>query len=468
VDHEQLDISAPTFPKRPRRVIVVGAGIAGLTAAYYLNKLGLEVHVFDGAGRVGGLIRTCFEKNRYLVEYGPNSYPAKHEHLEGLSRELSIDRFELSGASRRQFVYSDGTLHRVPTTLLKLMGSRLLTGVGKVRAFAEPFVRSHSKEGETIAQFVRRRAGEEILDNVVAPFIAGTWAGDPESLELRSSGSKILELEEKYGSVARGAFKEKGALELGDIVSYRWGLGTLPARIQEILGNSIHLKTQVSGVGFNEHGRPVVSFSDHDEHMVADAVVVATNASAAAPLIATLAPRASQLIANITSCPLAVVHTAFNSRDIPMRVSGRGIFIPRTQSVRSLSVAFSGALFEHRSPDGEVLLTSYVGGATDPDAIGLDDEELANIVRKDLHMTMGISVKPTFMRIKRLAEAIPQYSVGHTRRIFEIDQCVEAVPGIFLTGNYLGGIRIPEVIDHARRTAMKVRAWLRKPVKSET
>ena len=462
MDQNHSDIAVPVSSGRPQRVIVVGAGIAGLTAAYYLNKLGLEVHVFDGAGRAGGLVQTRFEKERYLVEYGPSSHPAKHEHLEGLSRELSIDRFELTGRSRRQFIYSDGSLHQVPTTLLKLMSSRLITSVGKMRVLAEPFVRSHSKEGETVAQFLRRRVGEEFLDNVAAPFIANAWAGDPEVIELKASNSKLLELEEKYGSIAKGAFKEKDALSQQDVVSFRWGMGTLPARMQEVLGKAIHLKTAVKNVGFNERGNLVVTFQGHDEQMAADAVIVATNASAASPLIATVAPRAAQLASNITSAPLAVVHTAFNRRDIPMRVNGKGILVPRLQSARSLGVLFSGALFEHRSPDGEVLLTSYIGGSTDPDALNLDDEEMVNVVRRDLHITMGISDKPTYMSIKRIKEAIPQYAVGHTRRIFDIDQSLDQVPGVFLTGNYLGGIGVPDVIDHARRTAMKVRAWLRR------
>lgn len=445
-------------------MIVVGAGVAGLTAAYYLNKLGLDVYVFDGAGRVGGMVQTRFEKEQYLVEYGPSCFPAKHEHLEGLSRELSIDGLELHGRSRKQFIYSDGVLHQVPTTFFRLMGSRLITSVGKMRMLGELFVRSRSKEGETVAQFVRRRAGEELLDNIVAPFIANAWAGDPEVLELKASYSKLLEMEDKYGSIAKAAFKEKGLLSTRDVVSYRWGLGTLPARLQEILGGAIHLKTMVKNVGFNESGRSAVAFHDHEEHMTADAVVVATNASSASRLIETIAPRASRLISNITSAPLAVVHTAFNKRDIPVNVNARGIYIPRLQSVRSLKISFSGAMFEHRSPDGEILLTSYVGGASDPDAVSLDDDELTNLVRRDLHMTMGIGEKPAYMSVKRIDEAIPQYAVGHARRVFEIDQHLDQVPGVFLTGNYLGGACIPDVIDHSRRTAMMVRAWLRKPV----
>lgn len=466
MEHEQIGIPLAQLG-RPRRVIVVGAGVAGLTAAYYLSKLGLDVHVFDAASRAGGLIHTSLERERYLVEHGAYAYPAQQEHLDGLARELSINTLERTAAVRKQFIYSDGELHPVPTTALGLIGSRLITGVGKLRALAELFIRTHSEEGETIAQFVRRRAGSEMLDNLVTPFVSSRWAGDPEALEVKSSFAKLFELEEKYGSIARAAFKEKGVLAPPDIVSYRWGMSTLSARLEETLGDALHFKTPVEHVGLNERGRPVVAFRGHDEKMVADAVVVATNTSAAPPLISTIAPRAAQLIASITSCPLAVVHTAFDRRDVSTKPKGRGYIVPRTENVRSLGTLFSSTLFENRAPEDETLFTSYVGGATDPEACVLDDEELVNTVRKDLHMTMGIGAKPTFVCIKRIREALPQYAVGHTRRIFEVDQCIDTVPGLFLTGNYFNGTQIPAIIDHARRTALKVRAWLRRAVKSE-
>jgi oxygen-dependent protoporphyrinogen oxidase len=246
-------------------------------------------------------------------------------------------------------------------------------------------------------------------------------------------------------------------------------MGTLCARLAEEIGVALYLKTSVEHVGLNERGCPVVSFRDHKETMMADAVVVATNVSAVSSLIRTIAPRAAQLVANISSCPLAVVHTAFDKRDVPMKPRGRGYSALRTENVRSLGTLFSSTLFEHRAPSDEVMFTSYVGGAMDAEACDLDDEELANTVRRDLHITMGISEKPTFVAIKRIEKAFPQYAVGHTRRVFEIDQHIDAVPGLFLTGNYLGGTQIPAIADHARRTALKVRAWLRqtKSVKHE-
>ncbi len=246
-------------------------------------------------------------------------------------------------------------------------------------------------------------------------------------------------------------------------VSYRWGMGTLPARLEESLGGRIKLAAPISGIHLGEDGRLFVAAGNPQRKLEADAVVVATSAQAAAPIIEALAPAAAAALRDITSCSLAVVHTAFKCEDVRARVSGFGMLIPRETNVRLLGSIYSSALFEGRAPKDEVLLTNFIGGVADPDIMSADDDEIVREVRRGLHATMGITAKPTFVKIVRHAQAIPQYAPGHAQRIERIALDLEHVPGVYLTGNYFNGISVADTIADARKTAEAVRGWLSRP-----
>jgi oxygen-dependent protoporphyrinogen oxidase len=441
---------------------VVGAGIAGLTAAYYLNKCGFDVRVFEREKRTGGLIRSSWREEKYLLEHGPNTYPSSSENMARLSRELSLDEAEMR-ANGERLVYWDGTMRPVPWSPSAIFTTKLLSTVGKARLMAEPLVRSKSPEGETLAQFVRRRGGAEVLEAIADPFVSGVWAGDPEELEVKTSLPRLYELERKYGSVMRGAAKEKCLLGGREIASYRWGMGTLPARLEEVLKQSIKLDTRVDGILRDEDDRIFVVAGDPQRRLEVDAVVIATDAKSAAALVEPFLPRSAEILGGIPFCPLAVVHTAFANRDLGTKLKGFGFFVPRSANVRMLGTVFSSSLFDNRAPSDETLLTSYIGGVHDRDVLGASDDEIVTEVRKGLHLTMDINSKPHYAKVTRLENAIPQYAVGHSRNLDLLGEDLRSFPGVFLTGNYFAGTSVSDTIGHARRVANDLRLILSRP-----
>ncbi len=446
-----------------RRVVVVGAGIAGLTVGYYLNKMGYDVRVYERAKAVGGMLRTSWQEDSYLIELGPQPYFISGEHLASLSRELSLDRLELRDTVQDRFIYWGGALRRVPTGPLSLAGTRLLTIGGRTRALVEPLVRSKSFEGETVADFVRRRAGQEVLDALVNPLITSAWKGDPEQLEIKSCLPKACDLEDRYGSVVRGLSRERGSLRAGEIMSYRWGMGTLSARLEEVLRRKTRLGWTIEGVTLDQEGRLFVTTADPDRRSEADAVVVATGAQSAGKIVEKLAPTASQFFNAVPYCPLVVVHMAFDRSAVGGAIRGREVLVPRAAQIRLLGTVFTSEIFPGRAPERKVLLTNFIGGATDVQAMDLDDAEVIKEVRRGLYAVTGITAKPTFVKVVRLVRAIPQYTVGHLRAICEVERELEKVPGVFITGNYFSGVSVSDTIGHARKTAEDVRAWLRRP-----
>lgn len=446
-----------------RRVAVIGAGIAGLSTAYYLGKYGFDVRMFEREEHAGGIIRSSWREDKYLLEHGPNTYFSSSEHLARLSRELSLDQAEIRTISRERFVYWNGALRPLPQGPATIAATKLLSALGKMRLLAEPLVRSRSPEGETLAQFTRRRAGREVLRVLVDPFVSGMWAGNPEELELRSVLPKLYELEKKYGSIVCAAAKERDPLSAYDMISYQWGMETLPARLEEVLKQKIKLGTSVDSVVRNEAGRLFVVAGNPRRRLEADAVVIATGPHSAATMLESMLPRAASALKEIRSCPLAVVHTAYKKSSFGVSPRGFGMLIPRAANVRLLGSIFSSSMFENRAPSDEVLLTNFIGGVHDPDVLALSDAEIITEVRKSLHLTMGVNAKPEYVKVTRLERAIPQYTVGHAGRVEEIEKDLSSFSGIFLTGNYLRGTSVSDTIGHTRRVADAVRVVLSRP-----
>lgn len=460
---DEINIPVRQADDPVRRVVVVGAGIAGLSVAYYLNKMGYDVRVYGRAKAVGGAIRTSWQEDSYLIELGPQPYFTSGEHLASLSRELSLDRLELRGTVQDRLIYWDGALRRVPTGPLSLIGTRLLTVAGRTRALVEPLVRSKSFEGETVADFVRRRAGQEVLDALINPLITSTWKGDPEQLEIKSCLPRAYDLEDRYGSVVRGLSRERGSLRAGEIMSYRWGMGTLSARLEEALRRKIRLGWAIESITLDQDGRLFVTAADPDRRSEADAVVIATGAQTAGKLIEKLAPASSGILGTMPYCPLVVVHMAFDRNAVRGAMRGCEVLVPRAAQIRLLGTVFTSETFSGRAPERKALLTNFIGGATDVQAMDLDDAEVIKEVRRGLYAVTGITAKPTFVKVVRLIRAIPQYTVGHLKSVYEIERELDKVPGVFITGNYFSGVSVSDTIGHARKTAEDVRAWLRRP-----
>ncbi len=443
------------------RVIVVGGGIAGLACAYYLRKHGLAVTLLERDRRVGGVMRTTLEEDRYLLEHGPSSFLSNAEPVHRLARELSLHEQLVTNrpeASTR-YVVRRGRLEELPVGP-RFITSRALSLRGKCRLLLEPFVKSRAEGDESVAAFVRRRAGREVLEGLVDPFVSGVYAGDTEQLSMASVFPLGLELERDHGSLLKGFFRKRKeqpkTTTTSSFFSFRWGMGTLPARLEEILRGNIHLNTTVDSMERLPCGDLCVRAEAPRRTFEANAVVLATPAWMSARMVAQLSPGVIAPLMAIPYAPIAVVHTVFRRSDIPRPLEGFGFLVPRREGIRLLGSLWSSSLFPGRCSPDQVFLTNYIGGAIDPRVVELEDHEILTHVMSGLETILGVTAQPRFVHVTRLVQAIPQYTIGHGERMTELTELLSGHPDIFLTGNYLRGISVAETIAHARETADRV------------
>jgi oxygen-dependent protoporphyrinogen oxidase len=454
--------------------VIVGAGVSGLVAAHRLKKMGRDPLLIESGDRVGGVIQSR-EVEGFLIECGPNSLRGSHEFLD-LVEELNLTG-ELITANPHApaYIYADGRLQAAPMSPPALVKTKLISNAAKLRLLREPFVKARREGGEeSIASFIRRRLGNEILERMVAPFLSGVYAGDPEELSVQACFPKLAEFEAEAGGILRGALRaanqarkeaRKGAqgasspkrsLRPYRLCSFRYGLSALPEALSRSLGDSLLTGARIIGIksagGFEikiEHRGEIKTINS-------PALVVSTPAYVTAHLLGSVAPEIAAVVAEIPYVSIASVPLAYRAEQIARKLDGFGFLAPRGEGLRTLGSIWNSSLFAERAPEGWVCLTNFIGGATDLEAIKLGDEELIRIVHDDLSKVLGVRVEPRRLPITRYERAIPQYTLGHAARVERIEAMLRDISGLWLAGNYLRGISLGDCIKNAERVAVEI------------
>jgi oxygen-dependent protoporphyrinogen oxidase len=443
-----------------KRIIVIGGGISGLACAHRLRRAGLAVTLLEESERIGGVIQSVREAG-FLFELGPQSF---------LSTELLLELIESLGLTAEllradprapRFVLASGKLHKVPMAPPALLTTSLLSVSARLRVLSEMFRNSTPPQGdESVAAFLRRKFDDALLDNLVGPFVSGVYAGDPEKLSLRAAFSHVHEWESKYGSVLRGAMKSRPPKDKprAALCSFREGVATLPRALGDSLGDSLQRHSRVTAIRRTSAvGAPAFELDtargDRNERLNADAVVLATPANVSARLLAGDGQGFTDALARIEYAPVAVVSAGYRREQMDVPADGFGFLISRREKRRILGTVWNSSLFPGRAPEGIVLLTSFAGGATDPDLVSRSEDQIAELVRGEVAQIMRISGAPVAQHVQRSERAIPQFNLGHTELISSLRAACADAPGIFLTGNYLGGPSIGACVDHAFATA---------------
>ena len=453
--------------------VIIGAGISGLVAAHRLKKMGRDLLLVESGAHTGGVIQSR-EVEGFLIECGPNSLRGSHEFLD-LVEELNLTG-ELITADPRApaYVYADGRLHAVPMSPPALVKTKLISNAAKLRLLREPFVKARRGGGEeSVASFVRRRLGAAILERLVEPFLSGVYAGDPEELSLQACFPKLAEFEAESGGILRGALRaakqsrkdpanQKRSLRPYRLCSFRHGLSALPEALAESLGDSLLTRARIIDISSTGRFKIKIEHMGEIKTITSPALVVSTPAYVAARLLGGVAPEVAALVAEIPYVSIASVPLAYRAGQIARNLDGFGFLAPRGEGLRTLGSIWNSFLFAGRAPEGWVCLTNFIGGATDVGAVKLGDEELIRVVHRDLSKVLGVSGEPLRLPITRYERAIPQYTLGHARRVERIESLLRDIPGLWIAGNYLRGISLGDCIKQAERVASDVnRAILR-------
>lgn len=454
-----------------KQVVVIGGGISGLACAYRLQQRGVPVTLLEASNDPGGLIGTV-EKDGFLFESGPQSFQGT-EMLLQLIRELGIGS-ELCKADPKapRYVLRDGKLVKIPMSPQAILGTSLLGIASRWKVVSEAFRKTHPpREEETVAKFVRRKFGHEILEYLVSPFVSGVYAGDPERLSLRAAFPTLEEWEREYGSVLRGAMKsrsaqpkEKKSEAAPPLCSFRRGVSILARSIAAKLGDRLLLGAPAEAMRPCDPGAGATQIrftrGGQTETIVARAVIVATPAPAAAHLVASVAPSLVHTLAGIAYAPVAVVGLGYYARQIGQPIDGFGVLIPRAEEIRTLGIVWNSSLFPGRAGDGRVALTGIIGGATDPAIVDEPEDTIASLVEIDTRDVLDITGAPITSCVWKHPKALPQYNLGHSHIVKSIRDGERATPGLFFAGNYLCGPSIGKCIEEGFATAETAAAYV--------
>lgn len=459
------------------RIAVIGAGISGLATAHAIERLirdadlPAELMVLEKEGRWGGKIWSIRDQG-YLCEWGPNGFLDNKPMTLELCERLGVgdELLRSDDNARKRFIFSDGTLHQLPENGPAFLKSKLLSWPGKFRLAAELVIPKRiDSSDETLAAFGRRRLGAEALDKLIAPMVSGIFAGDPETMSLKSCFPRIQQLEQDYGGLIRAmlklAKKKRAEIKAGKAVasaagpggvltSFNGGIQELTDAVAasltgEILTGHDVVRIEKKRTGFLLH-------TGHGQSLEADIVVTAAPAYAVAAMVEELKDKSAAILRSIPYAAMNVVCCGYDQQRIRHDLNGFGYLIPRAEGCHILGTLWDSSIFSHRAPQGKVLLRSMMGGATNPGAIDLSDDDVESRTRNDLNRILGITAEPDFVGIYRHPQAIPQYTQGHARRLAELTESLAAFPDLILTGNAFYGVGLNDCVNAANRAAEKV------------
>ncbi len=476
-------------------IVIAGGGVTGLTAAYRLleNKgsADLRVTVLEASPRLGGSLLTV-QRDGFLFEGGPDAFVATKPQAKQLCIDLGLgDRLiETEPASRHVYFLRRGKLVRmpegmvlaVPTRFLPMATSPLFSKLGVARMGFDLLIPKRGGDSdESIASFLGRRLGKEVVEMLGEPLLGGIYSGDPARLSIRATFPQLVELEEKHGSLVRGALAmraqaAKRALKAGKqpggpapsaFLALKGGMGELVDALATAIrerGGVIHTSTALDSIQKQEFGFRISSVhAGQASTLQADRVLLALPAAQAARLIDPHAPVAARIFRAIPHVSTATCLIAFERKDIAHAMDAAGILIPKTEGYDASAITFMSSKWAGRASEGKALIRVFFGGQAHPEVRGLTDLDLLHAARETLRSILGITAEPITAQVFRWNDCRPQPVVGHLERLAEARVALAAIPGLLVAGGAFDGVGIPDCVRQGAEAA----ALLRSPSSAE-
>jgi protoporphyrinogen/coproporphyrinogen III oxidase len=467
-----------------KRIAIIGGGIAGLSAAFYLEKArqagaALRWALFEKSDRLGGVIQTE-RRDGFVLEAGPDSFLTAKPEAARLCQGLGIGAQLISSndAERKTYILVKGKLvaipqgleFMVPTRVWPMVTTPLLSFKTKLRMAAELFSAARkSVADESVGEFVRRHFGQEMVDRVAEPLLAGVYGGNAEHLSIRAVLPRFAEMEREHGSLVRATLKAKakakaaaqakpGAKPQPLFTSLKNGMQQMvEALVAALPQSSIRLQQQ------NLVVRPV-----NDDWQIENAgipekfqeVLLAVPAPAAAGILRQFHPALIEGLARIQYTSSVAVALAYDQADLP---AGHGFLVPRSEGRKIMACTFVHKKFPHRAPDGKKMLRCFFSSSRMPDLLTHSDEALQQIARQELKEILGLNAEPRFARTFRWDRAMAQYETGHLERVAEMEKILAEAPGFHIIGNSFHGIGVPDCIKSARQAVEQITSGVSQP-----
>lgn len=448
------------------KITILGAGISGLATAFWLHNDGFDVTVLESKNEPGGSMVTRHEEG-FLIDYGPNS---------GLETTPLIGKIVAAVGLGDEMIYADekadkryilrnNRLHALPTSPTAFLKTKLFTPKAKLRLLAEPFL-GKSKEGyyQSVSEFVKRRLGREFLDYAINPFVAGVFAGNPDNLSVKSAFPKLYRLEELYGGLFKGlvlgARERKRQAEQSKqsarLFSFKKGMQSLPEAIAGKLGDKIKYNCNVEKVAKSATKFKVLyNHTGKLKENIADIILSTVPAYQAAAIF----DQESKLINHFNKIyypPVKVLYLGFRQETVGRPLDGFGFLIPEKENKRFLGTIWSSTIFPYRAKNNLAAFTLFIGGARSPELFDNENDKLVDSVVKEFKEIMNINSDPVFIKEKMWPKAIPQYSLGYIEHERYFEKFEADNPGIFLSGNYRGGISVGDCIKNSELTYKRI------------
>lgn len=451
--------------KKDTDIIIVGAGLTGLTLAYYLRKAGKNVLMLEKNHYTGGVIQTI-QQNGFTFESGPNTgviaTPELVELFENLGSKIEIETPQNHSKSR--WIWKSNRWHALPSGLQSAIATPLFSFFDKIRILGEPFRKKGTNPNETIANLVKRRMGKSYLTYAVDPFISGIYAGDPEHLVTRFALPKLHALEQNYGSFIKGAIKKsklpKSELEkktTREVFSVKGGLSHLiNALTNEIGTESIITGIESLQIQHSKNGFQCRFKKDGQIETLTGLKVITT---VDGHTLEDLLPFVEKKLLDKISClnyAKVIQAVACYSNWKGIQLNAFGGLVPSAEKRDVLGILFPSALFENRAPENGAILSVFIGGIKKPDFFRKTDAEIESIVLKEVKEMMRCEEKPDLLRIYRYRKAIPQYELSTEKRLDAINSIEQKYKGLILAGNIRDGIGMADRVKQARNIANQI------------